>query len=65
MQAPLRCGNCGQIVRKKPKAKTPKYCPPCRQSQQDKFREIRLKGKGGGKRSLHVKLEPNKEKGDW
>lgn len=36
---PLRCKVCGIIITKKPKARTPKYCPPCRQSIQDKYKE--------------------------
>jgi DNA-directed RNA polymerase subunit RPC12/RpoP len=37
--APLRCQECGVPIVKKPKAKTPKYCSPCRMKQQDAYRD--------------------------
>ena len=38
-EPPLRCDRCGAIIQKKAKAKTPKYCPPCRQQQQEAWKE--------------------------
>ena len=37
--APLRCQGCGREIVKKPKAKTPKNCPQCREKQQDSYRQ--------------------------
>jgi predicted Zn-ribbon and HTH transcriptional regulator len=37
-EAPLRCDSCGIAIRKKPKAKTPKYCPPCREKKQEDWK---------------------------
>jgi hypothetical protein len=38
-EAPLRCQRCGLGIRKKPKAKTPKYCASCRLAQQDAWKD--------------------------
>lgn len=35
----LRCSRCGAPIEKKPKAKTPKYCVPCRESLQQAYKE--------------------------
>lgn len=37
-QAPIRCEQCGIPIQKKPKAKMPKYCTPCRESQQNTWK---------------------------
>ena len=38
-EPPLRCQECGTHIEKKPKAKTPKYCPPCRHRVQEAYKE--------------------------
>ena len=37
-EAPLRCKHCGLAIKKKPKAKTPKYCTGCRRDQQEAWK---------------------------
>jgi len=35
----LRCSKCFTPIEKKPKAKTPKYCPPCRHQIQQSYKD--------------------------
>jgi hypothetical protein len=37
-EAPIRCQQCGTIIQKKPRAKMPKNCAPCREKDQDSYR---------------------------
>jgi hypothetical protein len=38
-EAPLRCTQCGMSIKKKPRAKIPKYCTECREKQQEAWKE--------------------------